>query len=87
MLILIALVRDTKFVRQHYFLFFIETLLMGFIGAAPLFLMSYYRREKHEIDAIAIKEFFIIALKLMGIHLLLQFSGCYTVWFPNYCSA
>lgn len=68
-------VRDSSFIKRHPLQFFIEVVLIGLAGAAPLFYLGYTRgKPPKEVY----KQFIILFLKFAGAHIGLQLSGFYT---------
>ena len=69
-----------KFINYNLFQFIIEGLLLGAIGAAPLWLMEKNRKSdaqfKNEKTSIAI-HFIEVTIKIFICHLILQFTGVY----------
>jgi hypothetical protein len=76
-------VRDTVFPSEHPWLFFAETLFVGFIPATVIYVMNDFR-DTGAIDFTKInREFLLLAIKFGIFHLLLQFSGTYSYFFTN----
>jgi hypothetical protein len=73
-------VRDGTYPTAHPFYFTIETLLMGFLPAIPLLLMTIFRG--YPIGLKSMVEFAILVSKFAGLHVLLQYSGFYSTVFP-----
>jgi hypothetical protein len=72
-------VRDLKFPRENPVRFTIETLTAGIIPALFIFILYYLRGNPINHETFFI--FFMLAIKVMLIHILFQFSGVYTVFF------
>lgn len=76
-------VRDTGFPSTHPWLFFAETLFVGFIPATVIYVMNDFR-DTGAIDFTQInREFLLLAVKFAVFHLLLQFSGTYSYFFAD----
>jgi hypothetical protein len=73
-------VRDGAYPAAHPFYFTTETLLMGFLPAIPLLLMTVFRG--YPIGLKSMMEFAILVTKFAGLHVLLQYSGFYSTVFP-----
>lgn len=74
------LVRDLDFARRRPLWFTAETLVIGFIGALPMLLISFTRKAT-AFDSLM--DYAVLVLKFCIIHILLQFSGFYTHLFPD----
>jgi len=76
-----AIVRDTKFPSEHPWLFLIETVIVAFIPASVIYIMTDFRTtgkvDFHELNA----SFLLLAAKFGIFHLLFQFSGLYSYFF------
>jgi hypothetical protein len=76
-------VRDTTFPAQHPWLFFFETLFVGFVPATVIYVMNDFR-DVGKIDFTKINdEFFLLGAKFAMFHLLFQFSGTYSYFFSD----
>jgi hypothetical protein len=77
------IVRDTKFPSEHPWLFFFETLAVGFIPASIIYVMNDVR-DNGKIDMVEInREFLLLSAKFAVFHLLFQFSGTYGYFFAD----
>jgi hypothetical protein len=76
-----VVVQDTTFPTQHPWLFLIETLVVGFVPASVLYVISDFRSDG-KLDLSDMNwDFFFLAGKFAIFHLLFQFSGIYTYFF------
>jgi hypothetical protein len=76
------LIRDNEFPSKHPGHFFVETVLSGIIPASVI-LMMYYTRKESASSANIFTNFWLLAVKFMFAHLLLQFSGVYSSIFSS----
>ena len=74
-----ALVHDTTYITKNPKFFLSETLLMGILTSLPVMYISYLRGSPH---ANTIRDFWIIFLKIVFLHVGFQLSGVYSVLFP-----
>ena len=75
------IVQDTTFPTQHPWLFIIETLVVGFVPASVLYVITDFR-SNGRLDLSDINwDFLLLAGKFAIFHLLFQFSGVYTYFF------
>ena len=76
-----VVVQDTTFPTQHPWLFLIETLVVGFVPASVLYVISDFR-SNGRLDLSDMNwDFLLLAGKFAIFHLLFQFSGIYTYFF------
>jgi len=73
-------VRDLSYPIKSPYFFVIETLLMSFLPAIVLLLMCIFRG--YSITNTVIIEFLVFAAHFGVLHILFQFSGCYSILFP-----
>jgi hypothetical protein len=74
-------VQDFTFPTEHPWLFLIETLLVSFIPASVIYVITDFR-DNGKFDAIKLnREFLLLAAKFGVFHLLFQFSGVYSYMF------
>jgi hypothetical protein len=78
-----TVVQDTVFPAAHPWLFIAETLIVGFVPASVLYVMTDFRDDGHMNFAGLNKEFLFLAAKFAIFHLLFQFSGVYTYVFSK----
>jgi hypothetical protein len=77
-----AIVQDTAFPAKHPDLFAVETALVALIPATVIFIMSDFR-DNGKIDLSTLnRDYLFLAAKFGIFHLLFQFSGIYTYFFP-----
>lgn len=77
------IVRDTAFPTAHPWLFTVETLLVAFIPASVIYVMSDFR-DNGVFDFNKLnREFLFLATKFGIFHLLFQFSGVYAYLFGS----
>jgi glycerol uptake facilitator-like aquaporin len=75
---LAMVVQDTQFPREHPLQFLIELLIVSFVPASVIYVMTDFR-DNGKIDFPALhREFMILAAKFGLFHLLFQFSGFYS---------
>jgi hypothetical protein len=74
-------VQDTAFPRVHPWLFFIETLVVGFVPASVIYVMQDFRDDGILNLSKLNREFLFLAGKFAAFHLLFQFSGIYSYFF------
>ena len=75
------IVKDIAFVRDHPFDFFLELL---FISVIPALLMVFVFGKTRKVnDNELLMWFLTLMIKLMIFHILFQFSGLYSIAFPN----
>lgn len=77
------IVQDTAFPRAHPWLFFIETLIVGFIPASVIYVMQDFRDDGIFDLSKLNREFLLLAGKFAIFHLLFQFSGVYGYFFSS----
>jgi len=71
-------VRDTAFPTSHPVAFVIETLIVAFVPASTIYVITDFR-DNGKLDLSSLnKEFLLLATKFGIFHLLFQFSGAYT---------
>ena len=76
-----VVVKDTTFPAAHPWLFLIETLIVSFLPASVIYVMTDFR-DNGSIDFWGVsREFLLLATKFGIFHLLFQFSGVYTFLF------
>jgi hypothetical protein len=74
-------VQDVTFPTEHPWLFIIETLIVSFVPASVIYVITDFR-DNGKFDAIRInREFLFLAAKFGIFHLLFQFSGVYSYMF------
>ncbi len=72
------IVQDTTFPSAHPALFILETLIVGFVPASVIYVITGFRHEGR-IDLPAINmDFVLLGSKFALFHLLFQFSGIYS---------
>lgn len=77
-----VVVQDNKFPSEHPFLFAIETAIVGLIPATVIFAMTGFRTSgKIELHTLN-QEYLLLAAKFGIFHLLFQYSGIYSYFFP-----
>jgi hypothetical protein len=77
-------VQDTTFPREHPWLFIIETLVVAFVPASVIYVMTDFR-DNGAFDFSGInREFLLLAAKFGAFHLLFQFSGVYRYVFGSH---
>ena len=77
-----AIVRDTDFPSKYPWLFVIETVLVAFVPASVLYIMTELRTGS--IDFADLNSSFLLLAAKFGIfHLLFQFSGLYSYFFKE----
>jgi hypothetical protein len=74
-------VQDAAFPRAHPWLFFIETLVVGFVPASVIYVMQDFRDDGILNLTKLNKEFLLLAGKFAVFHILFQFSGIYSYFF------
>jgi tetrahydromethanopterin S-methyltransferase subunit C len=74
-----AIVKDLAYPRAKPINFTVETLLMAFMPASIIFVMTYLRGFPIELKTW--EEFGILSVKFGLLHILLQFSGFYSYAF------
>jgi hypothetical protein len=72
------IVQDTSFPVAHPWLFVLETVIVGFLPASILYVITDIR-DNGKLDLSSInRDFVLLAAKFAVFHLLFQFSGLYT---------
>jgi len=74
-----AIVKDLAYPRAKPINFTVETLLMAFMPASIIFVMTYLRGFPIELKTW--EEFGVLSVKFGLLHILLQFSGFYSYAF------
>lgn len=74
-------VQDTKFPAEHPWLFLVETLVVGFVPASVIYVITDFRNEGVLDFSTLNRDFVLLAAKFGIFHLLFQFSGVYTYLF------
>jgi len=74
------IVRDLKFIQENFWVFFVETLIIGFLMGAIILVMGYLRDLPYETQKVV---FVTLAIKIMILHVLFQISGVYSVGFKT----
>lgn len=70
--------QDTAFPSAHPWLFFIETLIVSFVPASVIYVITDFR-DNGKFDLTSLnRDFLLMAAKFGVFHLLFQFSGTYT---------
>lgn len=77
------IVRDTAFPQAHPWLFFVETLVVGFVPASVIYVMQDFRDDGDFNLSKLNREFLLLAAKFAVFHLLFQFSGMYSYFFDS----
>lgn len=73
-----AIVRDTAFPAKHPWLFMVETVVVSFVPASVIYIMTDFRGGSGtDLNT----NFLLLAAKFGIFHLLFQFSGLYTYFF------
>lgn len=71
-------VQDTAFPTAHPWLFLLETIIVGFLPASIIYVITDIR-DNGKLDLTSLnREFVLLAAKFAVFHLLFQFSGLYT---------
>jgi hypothetical protein len=71
-------VQDTAFPSKHPWLFALETVIVGFLPASILYVITDIR-DNGKLDLTSLnRDFVLLAAKFSVFHLLFQFSGLYT---------
>lgn len=78
-----TIVQDTAFPTVHPWLFVIETLIVGFVPASVIYVITDFRDNGHINFTGLNLEFLFLATKFAIFHLLFQFSGVYTYLFSK----
>jgi hypothetical protein len=72
------IVQDTAFPAAHPWLFLLETVIVGFLPASIIYVITDIR-DNGKLDLTALnRDFVLLAAKFAIFHLLFQFSGLYT---------
>jgi hypothetical protein len=72
------IVQDTTFPHEHPWLFIIETLIVSFVPASIIYVITDFR-DDGRLDLSSLnREFLMLAAKFGLFHLFFQFSGVYT---------
>lgn len=74
------LVQDTGYIRSDPKFFMIEMASMGILTAVPIVVVATLRGAPMKESLF---EFFLLFLKIVILHLLMQTSGVYSIIFPN----
>ena len=74
-----ALVHDTTYITKNPKFFLSETLVMGILTSLPVIYISYLRGSP---QVNTVRDFFLIFLKIVFLHVGFQLSGVYSVLFP-----
>jgi len=74
------LVRDTYYITKNPKFFLSETMVMGFLSALPIVYISWLRKIP---IASTSEEFVAVFIKVALLHVGLQLSGVYSVFFPT----
>ncbi len=75
-----VLVNDTTYIVKNPKFFLSETLVMGLLTALPVIYISYLRGSP---QVQTIRDFGVIFLKIVLVHVGFQLSGVYSVLFPS----
>jgi len=75
-----AIVRDTAYPAKHPWLFIAETVLVSFVPASVIYIMTDFRGGS---GTNLNKDFLLLAAKFAVFHVLFQFSGLYTYFFSH----
>ena len=75
------IVRDTAYATKYPWKFTVETLLMAFVATFPFMFIIWSRTGT--IGVHNVLEYVLLIIKFAGLHLLFQFSGIYTLLFPQ----
>ena len=71
-------VQDTTFPSEHPWLFILETIIVGFLPASIIYVITDIR-DNGKLDLTSLnRDFVLLAAKFAVFHLLFQFSGLYT---------
>ena len=73
-----TVVQDTTFPSNHPWLFILETLIVGFVPASVIYVITDFRDDGTLNLSTLNSDFFLLATKFAIFHLLFQFSGVYT---------
>ena len=73
-----VVVQDTTFPSQHPWLFLVETLVVGFVPASVIYVITDFRDDGTFNLTSLNQDFLLLAGKFAIFHLLFQFSGVYT---------
>jgi len=71
-------VQDTAFPTDYPWLFFIETLVVSFVPASVIYVITDFRNDGILDFSTLNRDFLFLAAKFGIFHLLFQFSGVYT---------
>jgi hypothetical protein len=72
------IIQDTTFPSEHPWMFVIETLIVSFLPASIIYVITDFR-DNGRLDLSSLnREFLLLAAKFGLFHLLFQFSGIYT---------
>ena len=74
-------VQDTKFPVDHPWFFIVETLVVSFVPASVIYVITDFRQDGKLDFAALNRDFLLLAAKFGIFHLLFQFSGVYTYLF------
>ena len=74
-------VQDTKFPVEHPWLFLVETLVVAFVPASVIYVITDFRSDGVLDFSTLNRDFLLLAAKFGIFHLLFQFSGVYTYLF------
>ena len=74
-------VQDTKFPTDNPWLFIVETLVVAFVPASVIYVITDFRNEGVLDFSTLNRDFLLLATKFGIFHLLFQFSGVYTYLF------
>jgi hypothetical protein len=74
-----VLVHDTAYITKNPKFFLSETLVMGILTSLPVIYISYLRGSP---QVNTIRDFALVFLKIVFLHVGFQLSGVYSVLFP-----
>jgi hypothetical protein len=78
------IVQDTAFPHEHPWLFLMETLIVSFVPASIIYVITDVR-DNGRLDFTSLnKEFLLLAAKFGLFHLFFQFSGVYSYMFEKH---
>jgi hypothetical protein len=77
------IVQDVAFPVAHPGLFILETIIVGFVPASVIYVITDFRAKGYPDIAALNQNFFLLAGKFAIFHLLFQFSGVYSYLLQN----
>jgi phage-related holin len=77
------IVQDVAFPMAHPGLFILETIIVGFVPASVIYVITDFRAKGYPDVSSLNQNFFLLAGKFAIFHLLFQFSGVYSYLLQN----